>query len=76
MEINIQSREELERFLASEVVDTSEALQLLGCSRQNLHEQVTKGNIKPIRIMPKDRLFLKADILSKINNKHKKGPST
>lgn len=66
MEINIQSRDELEKFLAEEIVNTTEAIQLLGCSRQNLHEQVLKGNIRPIRVMQKDRLFLKEDIMARM----------
>lgn len=66
MKINIQSREDLEKFLAEEIVNTSEAIEILGWSRQNLHEQVLKGNIRPIRVMQKDRLFLKEDILARV----------
>ncbi|MHB8125829.1 MAG: DNA-binding protein [Desulfitobacteriaceae bacterium] len=66
MQINIQSREDLKRFLAEEIINTSEAIRLLGCSRQNLHEQVLKGHIQPIKMLQKDKLFLKSDIIARI----------
>jgi len=60
------SRDELEQFIKDEVVNTYEATQLLGCSRQNLAKLIERGRIKPIKELHKDRLFFKSDILARI----------
>lgn len=66
MEYNIASREDLEKFIADEVVNTYEATQLLGCSRQNLSKLVERGILKPLGDLHKDRLFLKSDIIARM----------
>ncbi|CCJ33085.1 helix-turn-helix domain-containing protein [Caloramator australicus] len=65
MQLIFNSREELERFIQNEIVDTSEALEILGCSRQNLNDLIKRGKIKPIKEMKRDRLFFKSDILAR-----------
>jgi hypothetical protein len=60
------SRGELEKFISEEVVNTYEATQLLGCSRQNLSKLVERGRLKPIRDLHKDRLFWKSDIIARL----------
>ena len=64
MEYKFNSKEELTNFIISEVINTSEALEILGFSRQYLSELITKGKIKPIKDLPRDRLFYKHDILN------------
>ena len=64
MDIQINSKQELVAFLASEVIDTSEATEILGCSRQNLHYHVSKEKIVPVKVLKKETLFLKSDVLS------------
>ncbi|WP_078145493.1 DNA-binding protein, partial [Streptococcus pneumoniae] len=51
------------RFIQNEIVNTSEALEILGCSRQNLNVMVQKEKLKPIKEMPRDRLYFKEDVL-------------
>ena len=57
-----KSREELVQFVQSEILNTTEALEILQCSRQNLNDLVKRNVITPIKDLPRDRLFLKEDI--------------
>ncbi|WP_426952794.1 DNA-binding protein [Bacillus mycoides] len=58
-----ETKDDLIRFIQNEIVNTSEALEILGCSRQNLNVMVQKEKVKPIKEMPRDRLYFKEDIL-------------
>ncbi|SDH80605.1 hypothetical protein SAMN04489735_10649 [Aneurinibacillus thermoaerophilus] len=64
-EITFKSRDELTAYIVNEVVNTTEALEILGCSRQNLNDLVKRGVLKPIKELPRDRLFYKADVLKR-----------
>ncbi|MFJ7554705.1 DNA-binding protein [Bacillus thuringiensis] len=58
-----ETKDDLIRFIKDEIVNTSEALDILGCSRQNLNVMVQKEKVKPIKEMSRDRLYFKEDIL-------------
>ncbi|PNK21857.1 DNA-binding protein [Bacillus thuringiensis] len=58
-----ETKDELIRFIQDEIVNTSEALDILGCSRQNLNVMVQKEKVKPIKEMSRDRLYFKEDIV-------------
>ncbi|MFA2563493.1 DNA-binding protein [Bacillus wiedmannii] len=58
-----ETKDDLIRFIQNEIVNTSEALEILGCSRQNLNYMVQTEKVKPIKEMSRDRLYLKEDIL-------------
>ncbi|MEB4819687.1 DNA-binding protein [Bacillus thuringiensis] len=58
-----ETKDDLIRFIQNEIVNTSEALEILGCSRQNLNVMVQKEKVKPIKEMSRDRLYFKEDIL-------------
>ncbi|TKI43426.1 DNA-binding protein [Bacillus mycoides] len=58
-----ETKDDLIRFIQDEIVNTSEALEILGCSRQNLNVMVQKEKVKPIKEMSRDRLYFKEDIL-------------
>ncbi|MCH5460839.1 DNA-binding protein [Bacillus thuringiensis serovar silo] len=60
-----ETKDDLISFIQSEVINTSEALEILGCSRQNLNQMVQKERVKPIKDLPRDRLFFKEDILKR-----------
>lgn len=62
MKLNFESKEELAVFIASEVIDTSEAMEIMGCTRQNIADQVKRGKLIPIKEMKRDRLFFKSDV--------------
>jgi hypothetical protein len=55
---------ELRDFMDKEVITTSEAIEIIGCSRQNLKQLVDYGTLKPLKTTNRDRLFLKDDVLS------------
>ncbi|WP_260286745.1 DNA-binding protein [Peribacillus aracenensis] len=59
------SREELAEFVQKEIINTTEALDILQCSRQNLNNLVKREVINPIKDLPRDRLFLKEDIVKR-----------
>ncbi|PGA10242.1 DNA-binding protein [Bacillus mycoides] len=62
---NFESKDELIKFVKDEIVNTSEALEILECSRQNLNKLVKSGTLVPIKEMVRDRLFFKEDILQR-----------
>lgn len=61
------SKEELFKFLSNNVINTNEAAKILGCSRQNIDDLVKRGKLIPIKVFPRDRLFLKEDITARLN---------
>lgn len=60
---NFKTKDDLIRFIQDEIVNTSEALEILGCTRQNLNYMVQTEKVKPIKELPRDRLYFKEDIL-------------
>jgi len=69
---NFESKEELIKFVNDEIVNTSEALEILECSRQNLNKLVKSGTLVPIKEMVRDKLFFKVDILNRKEKMRKK----
>lgn len=63
---SFDSKDELSKFIASEMIDTSEAIKILQCSRQNLNDLVRRGKLTPIRSLSKTKIFFKEDILARI----------
>lgn len=63
------TRDKLAAFIAEETVNTTEALIILGCTRQNLADLVARGKLVPIKDMPQDRLFWKSDVLQRAKDR-------
>ncbi|KNX34699.1 MULTISPECIES: helix-turn-helix domain-containing protein [Bacillus amyloliquefaciens group] len=59
---NLKERDAIKRSY-EETVNTSEAIEMLGFTRQYLNQLVKSGELEPMKEMPRDRLFLKEDIL-------------
>ncbi len=59
-------QEELRKLIIDNVVDSAEASEMLGCSRQFLDSLVKRGKIVPIYASSKARLFLRADVLARL----------
>ena len=59
----IKTKEDIEIFLKEEIVNTNTAKEILGCSRQYIHELYKKEKLNPVMILEKDKLFLKEDVL-------------
>lgn len=66
MKLVFDSREELEQFINENIINTSEAIEILNCSRQNLNDLIKRQKIKPVKDLPRDRLFWKSDIEARI----------
>ena len=52
-----------------EILNTTDVTQMLGCSRQYLFKLVKMAKLNPIKVMQKDKLFLKSDIEKWLENK-------
>lgn len=65
MKLQFNSKEDLIDFVNNEIVNTTEASEILNCTRQNIYKLVKNGVLVPIKVMEKDRLFFKADILAR-----------
>lgn len=59
------TNEELRNFIKEKIVNTNQAAEMLDCTRQNIDRLVKNGKLIPIVIYPRDKIFLKADILER-----------
>lgn len=69
---SFKNRDELTNYIQSEIINTTEALEILQCSRQNLNNLVKRGVLTPIKDLPRDRLFYKEDIVNRKNDMDKR----
>lgn len=60
-----KTKEELMTFIADNIITSKEAAELLGCSRQNIDDLVKRNKLIPVRVLPRDRLFFKEDVLAR-----------
>lgn len=58
-------KEDFINFISHRVVNTSEAADILGCSRQNIDDLIRRDKLHPIKISPQGKLFLKSEILER-----------
>lgn len=54
--------EDFRHFAENQIINTSEASDMMCCSRQNIKDLVERGKLKPVRSFAKNLLFLKGDI--------------
>lgn len=59
------SQEDLTRFAAANIVSTGEACEMLSCSRQNIDDLVRRKKLRPVRALPREKLFLRCDIAAR-----------
>lgn len=50
------------QFSKYNIINTAEASELLGCSRQNIEDLIKRGKLQPVKAYPKNKLFLKSDV--------------
>ncbi|MEK4913415.1 helix-turn-helix domain-containing protein [Bacillus sp. FSL E2-8887] len=65
MKYHLNSREEMEDFIKSEVLITSEAMEILGVNRSRMSAMVKAGKLSPVKKLGNVSLFLKTDIEAK-----------
>jgi len=56
------AKEDFIDFVSERVINTAEAADILGCSRQNIGDLIRRSKLTPVKITAKDKLFLKSDI--------------
>lgn len=61
--VKFSNEKELREFIQHEVLFTSEAADLLNCTRQHIYNLVKQGKLDPVKATSNDRIFLKSDIL-------------
>jgi len=61
------SVEDLVLFIRHNILITAEVTDLLDCSRQNIEDLVKRKKLEPIKSFPKGKIFLKSDIVQRIN---------
>lgn len=59
------SLEDFRQFVANRVVNTAEAAEMLQCSRQNIDDLIHRGKLHPVKTTPKNKLFLKSEIIQR-----------
>ncbi|MGR6765367.1 helix-turn-helix domain-containing protein [Paenibacillus sp. T2-29] len=60
-----KDKDELIAWIQTEIVSTNETMELLDCSRQNLHSFVKRGKLVPVKETNRERLFLRSDVLER-----------
>lgn len=63
---NFANDDELKAFLNTAIVNTAEATQILGCTRQNIDDLVRRKKLIPVKIYPRDKLFLRSDVEARL----------
>ena len=63
--LNNSRIEELAKWISFEVISSNEAMELLECSRQNLHSFVKRGKLTPIKETNRERWFFRSDVLER-----------
>lgn len=59
------TKEDFGMFVKHNVVNSTEARQLLDCSRQNINDLIKREKLKPIKSTLKNHLFFRSDIIKR-----------
>ncbi|HPB17428.1 MAG TPA: hypothetical protein PK870_07240, partial [Clostridia bacterium] len=59
------SLEDFRLFVENRVINTTEAAEVLDCSRQNIDDLIRRNKLHPIKSTPKNKLFLKSEIIQR-----------
>ncbi|MGE6505038.1 helix-turn-helix domain-containing protein [Bacillus cereus] len=65
MKYHLDSKEEVKNFIKSEVLVTSEAMEILDVSRSRMSVLIKTGKLEPVKKLGNVSLFLRADIEEK-----------
>jgi len=56
------TEQELLDYLSINIINTNEAAEMLGCTRQYIDKLVKQGKLRTIKIYPTNKLFMKSDV--------------
>lgn len=62
---HFDTEEELFDFLQDNIISTMEAAEILGCSRQYIDQLVKENKLVPVKIYPRNKIFLKSTVLAR-----------
>ena len=54
--------DDFKAYLQQELIDTAGAAELMGCTRQNIQDLVSRGRIKPVMTLRNNFLFLRSEL--------------
>ncbi|MFR4538284.1 MAG: helix-turn-helix domain-containing protein [Anaerotignaceae bacterium] len=60
------TEDELRNFIKDNVITTTEAIQILGCSRQYINKLVSEKKLIPIKKVSNVTLFFKSDVEARL----------
>lgn len=60
------SLDDFRSFISNSVVNTTEAAEMLNCSRQNIDDLIRRKKLHPVKIDAKNKLFLKNEIQQRL----------
>ena len=60
------SLDDFRSFVSNRIINTTEAAELMDCSRQNINDLVSKGKLHPVKVDQKNRYFLKSEIQQRL----------
>ncbi|MEJ9219541.1 DNA-binding protein [Paenibacillus glucanolyticus] len=62
--LEFESKEHLTAWIAQELISTAEAIEILGCTRQNLHSFVKRERLVPVKETNRERLFWRSEVMN------------
>lgn len=69
IKLQFESEKELKQYIAENIINTSEAVNILNFSRQNLYILIKQEKLQPLKKLVKDTIFWKNDILARSKQK-------
>ncbi|MCC8161573.1 MAG: helix-turn-helix domain-containing protein [Lachnospiraceae bacterium] len=57
--------EDFRAFAAQRIINTAEAAEILGCSRQNINDLIRRGKLHPVKETSRSTLLLKSEVLKR-----------
>jgi len=61
------TKEHLSEFITKEILTTTEAAKLLGCTRQNVDDLARRGKLAVIKQSGRTKLFYRDDVMERMN---------
>ena len=61
------SADDFRSFISTQVVGSTEAAEILGCTRQNIDNLAQRGRLRPVKAGGKLKLFLRGDVLDRMS---------
>lgn len=57
--------DDFRRFISTQIISSTEAAEILECSRQNIDNLAQRDKLRPVKVTGKSKLFLKGEVLQR-----------